>query len=212
MKILILTQYFPPETGAPQNRLYSLATDLIEAGADVTVLTAMPNYPKMEIYEGYKGKVNKKERLNKIKIIRTWIFVIKSKSIIPRLLNYTSFVISSMVVGILKVGRPAVILCESPPLFLGISAIVLKKIKGAKLVFNVSDLWPETAEKLNIVTNRQMLGISYWLGKKNYKNAALVSGQTQGIIKNIRTRYPIVPVYWFKNGIDTSTFNLNTDG
>ena len=108
--------------------------------------------------------------------------------------------------------RPAVIICESPPLFLGISAMVLKKIKGARLVFNVSDLWPESAEKLNIVTNKQMLGISYWLEKKIYQTAALVSGQTQGIIKNIQARYPIVPVYWFKNGIDTSTFNLDADG
>jgi glycosyltransferase involved in cell wall biosynthesis len=212
MRILILTQYFPPETGAPQNRLYSLATDLIEAGADVIVLTAMPNYPKMEIYKGYKGKIYKKELLNKIIIIRTWIFVVKSKRVLPRLINYTSFVISSMVVGILKVRKPAVIICESPPLFLGLSAIVLKKIKGARLVFNVSDLWPESAEKLNIVTNKQMLGISYWLEKKIYQVSALVSGQTQGIIKNIQARYPMVPVYWFKNGIDTSTFNLNADG
>lgn len=127
MEILILTQYFPPETGAPQNRLYSLATDLIEAGADVTVLTAMPNYPKMAIHEGYKGNIYKKELLNKIKIIRTWIFVVKSKSVIPRLMSYASFVISSLVAGLLKVKKPDVIICESPPLFLGISAILIKK-------------------------------------------------------------------------------------
>ena len=212
MKILILTQYFPPETGAPQNGLYSLATDLIDAGADVTVLTAMPNYPKMEIFEGYKGKIYKKEVLNKIKIIRTWIFIVKSKAIVPRLINYISFVISSLVAGLFKVKRPDVIICESPPLFLGITAIALKKMKRTKLVFNVSDLWPETAEKLNIITNKQMLNASYWLEKKIYESAALVSGQTQGIIKNIQARYPMVPAYWFKNGIDTSTFDLNAGG
>jgi hypothetical protein len=56
MKLLILTQYFPPEVGAPQNRLFELALRLKKKGIDVEVLTAMPNYPKMEIMEGYKGK------------------------------------------------------------------------------------------------------------------------------------------------------------
>ena len=55
MKILILTQYFPPEVGAPQNRLYELAVRLQKKGADISVLTAMSNYPQMEVHEKYKG-------------------------------------------------------------------------------------------------------------------------------------------------------------
>ena len=56
MRVVILTQYYPPETGAPQNRLHSLASNLLLLGADVEVITAMPNYPKYEIFEGYKGR------------------------------------------------------------------------------------------------------------------------------------------------------------
>jgi hypothetical protein len=57
MKIIVLTQYFPPETGAPQNRLLTLCNNLVELGAQVEVLTAMPNYPKMQIYPAYKGEI-----------------------------------------------------------------------------------------------------------------------------------------------------------
>jgi glycosyltransferase involved in cell wall biosynthesis len=207
MKILILTQYFPPETGAPQNRLFSLASNLKALGAEVSVLTAMPNYPKMELYEGYKGKWYSREQIEGIDVHRSWIYVRKSKSIIPRLLNYFSFVFSSLLVGLFKVPKHDVIICESPPLFLGISALILKWAKRSRLVFNVSDLWPESAEKLGIVTNKQMLGISYWLEKILYKRSDLVSGQTDGIIQSINQRYPDVPTHLLRNGIDMKQFS-----
>ncbi len=209
MNILILTQYFPPETGAPQNRLLSLANNLDRLGAHVHVLTAMPNYPKMVIDEAYKNKFYLKEHIGNIVVYRSWIFVRKTKKIFPRLLNYFSFVLSSLWVGIFKTQKYDIIICESPPLFLGITAILLKKIKNAKLVFNVSDLWPESAVKLNLVRNESLIKLSYKLEKSIYAQSNLVSGQTQGIIKDISSRYPKVKTYWFKNGIDVSAFNLN---
>ena len=95
MKLLILTQYFPPEIGAPQNRLYELALRLQKNGIDVSVLTAMPNYPQMKIHQNYKGKCYCKETLNELKIHRAWIYVSQSKSIISRLSN--SSVISASI-------------------------------------------------------------------------------------------------------------------
>jgi len=92
MKILILTQYFPPEVGAPQNRLFELAVRLKAAGEEVTVLTAMPNYPWMEIHRDYVGKKSMIEIMDGLTVHRTRIYVSKSKSIIQRLLNYFSFV------------------------------------------------------------------------------------------------------------------------
>jgi hypothetical protein len=95
VKFLILTQYFPPEVGAPQNRLFELAVRLHKQGVDITVLTAMPNYPQMEIYDGYKGKKYHYEEMSGLKVHRTSIYVSKSKSIINRLRNYLSFVYRS---------------------------------------------------------------------------------------------------------------------
>lgn len=212
MKVLFLTQYFPPETGAPQNRLHSLANCLSDFGAEVSVLTAMPNYPKTEVYEGYQGKTYLKEQDGKLTIHRSWIYVSKSKGVVPRLLNYFSFVFTALWVGLIKIKKHDVIICESPPLFLGITAMLLKLFKGSKLIFNVSDLWPESAEKLNIINNKFLLGISYKLESLIYKKSNLVSGQTQGIISNINQRFPNVPTHLIRNGIDTKQFNVRGNG
>lgn len=204
MKILILSQYFVPETGAPQNRLWQWAILLSKKGAVVEVLTAMPNYPEMKIHKEYRGKFSSGETLDGILIRRAWIYAGSSKSMLPRLLNYFSFVITSLLVGIFRMGRYEYIFCESPPLFLGISAWLLKTLKGAKLIFNVSDLWPESAEKLGLVTNRRLLGAAGALEGFLYRSSFMVTGQTQGIVRNISSRFPQKNVFWFRNGADAS--------
>ncbi|MBP7498127.1 MAG: glycosyltransferase family 4 protein [Bacteroidales bacterium] len=207
MKILILTQYYPPETGAPQNRLHNLATFLLSKGVEVSVLTAMPNYPQMKIYKGYEKKWYCTEKIDAIQIHRCKIYVSSNRDIISRLLNYFSFVITSLFIGLIKIRKQDFILCESPPLFLGITALLLKKAKGAKLIFNVSDLWPESAEKLGIINNKFLLNISYMLEEYLYRHSHLITCQTQGIVNNIAKRIKDKRIWWFRNGIDFSFFN-----
>jgi len=202
MRLLILTQYFPPETGAPQNRLFELALRLKEKGVDVEILTAMPNYPKMEITEGYKGLKYKEEELEGLKVYRSKIYVSKEKGIIKRLMVYFSFVWSSYKVG-KKLGKYDYLMCESPPLFLGYSAMRLSKKLKAKLIFNVSDLWPESAEKMGIVTNKFFLKMAYNLEAKIYRKSFFISGQATGIVGSIKKRFPEKDVYWLSNGVDT---------
>lgn len=209
MKLLILTQYFPPEVGAPQNRLFELALRLQAKGIDVEILTAMPSYPQMEIQPAYKGKKYLEESLQGLRIKRCWIYVSKDKSIIKRLLNYFSFVFSSLFYGLRKLERKDVLMVESPPLFLGISAYLLSKAKHAKMVFNVSDLWPESAEKLNIISNKFLLRMATHLEEFCYKKASLISGQTQGICRNIQQRFPNKKVFWLKNGVDIKFYDID---
>ncbi len=175
---------------------------------DVSVLTAMPNYPAMQIQEGYEGRWYMKDSFEGIVVHRSWIFVRKSNSIAIRLLNYFSFVFSALVCGLFKIKKHDIIICESPPLFLGITAILLKWLMGSKLVFNVSDLWPESAEKLNLVSNKLFLKLAYWLEARLYKTSALVSGQTQGIVNSVQTRFPSVKTFWLPNGIDADKFGI----
>lgn len=202
MKILFLTQYFPPETGAPQNRLFQLAKRLQALGAEVSVLTAMPNYPVMKIFDGYRGKFYHYEEMAGLPVHRCWIFSKPGKSIVRRLINYFSFVLTSLVTGLIKTSRQDFVFCESPPLFLGMSAFLLARCKGAGLIFNVSDLWPESAEKLGLVTNPALLRLSTRLEEFLYRKSVMVTGQTQGIVGNISSRFPEKKVRWLRNGVD----------
>ena len=210
MKLLIVTQYFPPEIGAPQNRLFELAIRLKKEGIDITVLTAMPNYPQMEIHKEFVGKNYCYSEMDGLKVHRSSIYITKSKSISKRLLNYFSFVWSSYKIGKKKLDKNYdIVLCESPPLFLGFSAYRLAKKKKAKFIFNVSDLWPESAEKLGIVKNKFFLKLATILEEYLYKKAALITGQTKGITKNISRRFPNKKVHWLPNGVDLNFYNPN---
>lgn len=206
MRLLILTQYYPPEVGAPQNRLHELAVRLKANGVHVEVLTALPNYPQMKIHEDYVSGQRNEEEIDGIPVHRASIYVSESKKIVSRLRNYFSFVYSSWKRG-KKLPDFDYLMVESPPLFLGYSAMSLAKKLNAKLIFNVSDLWPESAEKMGIVTNKQMLGAAYRLEAKCYKKAALVTGQTMGIVDNIKNRFPKTNVYWLPNGVDISFYD-----
>ena len=206
MRILILSQYYPPETGAPQNRLSGLARELKLLGHEVVILCAMPNYPVMEIHKDYKGKWFVKDQFEGIDVYRSWIYVSKNRSIISRLLNYFSFTFSSLFAASKIKGDFDVLMCESPPLFLGISGWWISKRKKAKFVFNVSDLWPESAEKLGVITNKFFLNLATKLEEWLYRSSYMVTGQTQGIVKDIKSRFPNKTVHWLPNGVDKSTF------
>jgi len=167
----------------------------------------MPNYPQMEIHTAYLGKSYVYEEMSGLKVHRSSIYVSKKRDILSRLRNYFSFVISSARTGNKKLSHADFLLCESPPLFLGYSAMYLAKRKKAKLIFNVSDLWPESAEKLGVVNNKLLLSFAYRLEAKLYRKSVFVSGQTQGICKNIQQRFPEVKTYWLPNGVDLSYYN-----
>src|SRR5215469_4772059 len=126
MRLTILTQYYEPEIGAPQRRLSSLANYFVSAGHDVTVVTAMPNYPSGKIHAGYGGWV-RRENIGGVNIIRTFIHPTQSPRLIPRLLNYFSFVCSSAISGTWALKTSDYLLVESPPLFLGIGAMWLSR-------------------------------------------------------------------------------------
>jgi glycosyltransferase involved in cell wall biosynthesis len=89
---------------------------------------------------------------------------------------------------------------------LGISSYRLAKKKKAKFIFNVSDLWPESAEKLGLVTNPLFLKMATLLEERMYRKASLVTGQTMGIVKNIQSRFPSKKVYWLPNGVDINYY------
>jgi len=205
MKIGILTQYYPPEMGAPQARLSHLASQFVRRGHEVFVLTAMPNYPTGRIFEGYRGFARGEKR-DGVSVTRTWIYPTTNVGLAPRLASYFSFVFSSLLAGGTRLPRLDYLMTESPPLFLGISGYLLARRTRARWIFNVSDLWPESAVALGAVSQGWGLKTALALEGFCYRKAWLVTGQSREILDDIRRRFPEVRAYHLSNGVDTSLF------
>ena len=210
MRFLILTQYFPPEVGAPQVRLQAMARELRAQGHDVRVVTAMPNYPRGEIYPAYRGRVVVHEDADGVQVTRTWIYPASGRGVVKRVASYLSFTLSALL-GTLRGPGPDFIFVESPPLFLGLTAWLTGVLRGRPYIFNVSDLWPESAVSLGIVTNRTLIALAERLERFCYRHAFRVSAVTEGIRDAIAAVPGSAPVIVFPNGVDVDTFR-HADG
>jgi glycosyltransferase involved in cell wall biosynthesis len=206
VRLGILTQYYPPETGAPQARLSHLAEAFARQGHEVVVLTAMPNYPRGKVFEGYGGLVRKERRNGGVSVIRTWIYPTQSVERVRRLFNYFSFVGSSALVGSLTLPKLDYLMTESPPLFLGIAGYWLARRTGARWIFNVSDLWPESAVRLGVLGPGTALRAAERLEAFCYRKAWLVTGQSSEILADVEARFPGTSTYLLSNGVDTDMF------
>ena len=208
--LIIHTQYYLPEIGAPQSRLSEIAQNLNNFGYKVTILTAMPSYPAGKIFPGYRG-IFSKENIDGIPVYRSYIYPTQSTSFAKRLFNYFSFTFSSFIVG-LFLPKADLIFTESPPLFLGISGYLLSRIKRAKWIFNVADLWPASVAELGLIDqNGFNFKISERMESFFYRNAALVTGQSKTILDNIKMRFPEVNTYHLSNGVTPERYLSNTN-
>lgn len=206
MHLAICTQYYPPEVGAPQNRLSELARLFVLSGHRVTVLTAMPNYPTGKVHSGYGGFWCR-ENVGGVNILRSAIYPTQSTGFLKRLASYFSFVLSSAVVGTVLLRRADFLMVESPPLFLGLAGFWLSRVKRSRLIFNVSDLWPESAVQLGFVARGSaMHKLSSWLESFCYRHSWLVSGQSKSIVADIHARFPSCQTYHLSNGVDINRF------
>ncbi len=215
IKILLLSQYFPPETGAGSNRAYEHTKRWIGCGADVTVITCMPNYPNGVIPEKYRGKKFYAEVIDGIKVVRTFTFATPNKGFIKRTLAYFSFMLSSVIQGCYKTKNFDLIIATSPPFTVGISGWLLSKIKRIPFVFEVRDLWPDSIIQLEQVKSKFIIKILRSIEIFLYKSAARIISVTDSYINKI-TEHGISAdkIIVIKNGVDTKYFSplqKNTD-
>ena len=206
MRLCLLTQYFPPEMGAPQARLSELGERLIDRGWQVEALTALPNYPTGKVFPGYDPKRPVVERVGRIRTIR--VPLVPSKSgFVKRLGAYFSFIGSAMAHGPRLCERPDVILVESPPLFIAYAAWYLAARWRCPYVFNVSDLWPESAVRMGIIAEDDLATkLASRLEVTAYRRAAGVTGQSQGIIDGVLARVPAANSCLITNGVVPDRF------
>jgi len=188
MKILMLTQYFYPEVGATQTRIYEFARNLINHGHEVTVITEVPNHPIGIIHEQYQGRLFILEELDGIRIIRVWVWARQKKSFLNRILFYLSYMVMSFFAGLYFKGKYNIIFATSPPLFVGVSGYLLSIFRRGRFVLDVRDLWPAAATALGELSNRRIVRLAEKIEKILYKNADSIVAVTRGFCDFIEKR------------------------
>ena len=207
MRILFLTPYFPPEVGAPQTRIYELALRLRKLGHEVLVLTTFPNYPSGVVPPQWRRKLTWKGTDQGIAIHRIWSYATPNKGFYRRICSQLSFAILSALAG-LFLPRPDVVVVESPPLFDGFAGLFLRWFRRTPYIFNVADLWPETAIQLGMLRNPWLIRLSKKMELMFYRHAASVLAVTAGI-RDAIVNDGIDPskVLLFQNAVDTTFFH-----
>ena len=177
MKILLIHQYYLEKNDGGGSRFNEMTRVWEEQGHDVTVLAGMVHYATGKKAPKYKGKYFYKETFyNNVKVIRSHVSEAYNVNFLGRLWAYFSFVFSSIYAGLFKAkGKYDVIVVTSPPLFVGITAYVLSRLKRVPFVFEVRDLWPESAIDTGVLKNKMIIKFAYWFEGFMYKKAALVN-------------------------------------
>ena len=177
MRILLIHQYFLEKGEGGGSRFNEISKHWSELGHEITVLAGMVHYNTGKKLKKYKGKfIYKDSKFYKnVDVVRCHVSDSYNINFVGRLWAYFSFVISSIFAGLFKTkGKYDLILVTSPPLFVGITAYLLSLIKGIPYVFEIRDLWPESAIETGVLKNKLIIKFAYWFEKFIYHKAKLI--------------------------------------
>ena len=208
MRILVVTHYFPPETGAPQARLSGLAAAWAAGGDSVTVLTGMPNHPTGVIPPPYRGAIRRRERRDGYRVLRTWLYATPNEGVVRKTLGHLSFMASSVLLGARASGRADVVVVSSPTFFSIGAGWLLARLKRARLVVEIRDLWPAIFTELGVLTNRRLIRLLERMELAAYAAADTVIVVSDGFRANLISRgVPAGKVHTIRNGVDPGEFD-----
>jgi glycosyltransferase involved in cell wall biosynthesis len=177
MHVLIVTQYFWPENF----RINDVALGLKEKGHEVTVLTGQPNYPDGRFFSGYGFWSKMEEGYHGIRVLRVPLIPRGSGGALRLLLNFCSFALSASIFGPwrCRASYDVILVFEPSPVTVGIPAIVLKRLRGAPILFWVQDLWPESLSATGAMESRWILGIVESLVRRIYRQCDRILVQSE---------------------------------
>jgi glycosyltransferase involved in cell wall biosynthesis len=208
MRTLIVTHYFPPETGAPQARLSALAATWAADGDRVTVLTGMPNHPTGLVPPAYRGALRRREHRDGYQVIRTWLYATPNEGVARKTAGHLSFMISSVLLGGRRCGPADTVVVSSPTFFSIGAAWLLARMKRARLVVEIRDLWPAIFVELGVLTNRRLIRLLERLELAAYGAADRVVVVSDGFRANLIDRgVPGSKVHTIRNGVTLDWFD-----
>lgn len=211
LKILYISQYFPPEMGAPAARVSELSQLWARAGHDVTVLTGFPNHPDGVLRPEYRRHFRRlvyRERLQSVNVVRSWLLPFANRKVYERVLNHGSFFASAAITGSC-LDRPEVVIATSPQLLVGVSGWWVAKLKRVPFVLEVRDLWPESLKAVGVSSGDSALyRILETIAGFLYRRADRIVVVTPAFREYLMDRWcvPAQKISVIPNGVQTATF------
>jgi colanic acid biosynthesis glycosyl transferase WcaI len=211
VKILYVSQYFPPEMGAPAARAAELARHWTQAGHHISVLTGFPNHPTGVVPQEWRSRLKRmtyRETLGDVDVFRTWLWPLPNRKAHERMRNYASFCLSAALRGV-SLPHPDVVIATSPQLLVGLSGWWLARLKKVPFVFEVRDLWPESLTAVglgaeNSILHRSLSAIANFLYSRSDRIVVVTPAFKDFLVKN--RQVPAAKISIVENGVETSLF------
>ena len=184
LRILLVSQYFPPEIGATQFRMQAFAEYLASRGHGVTVICEFPNHPHGVIPESYRGRLVEDDCSNAYRVLRVWVRTTPEKTQRTRMALYLSYMALATAVAPLA-GRVDVVVATSPPLFTGVCGVAIARMNRAPFVLDVRDLWPAAATSLGQISPGLVTDVAEAIERWLYRQAAVVVAVTRPFCEHV---------------------------
>jgi glycosyltransferase involved in cell wall biosynthesis len=205
MRILLLTDNFVPETNSPALRAYEHAREWVADGADVTVITSIPNFPTGVPLAPYRNRPYQREWLNGIEVIRVWTFLAPNRGVFRRSLDFLSFAASGFFAGLFRTAD--VIVATSPQLLTGVAGWWLACIKHKPWILEVRDLWPASIVDVGLMQENLFIRLLSRLERRLYRHATRVVAVSAGIRDGLLAcGVPSEKIGIVPNGVDLRRF------
>lgn len=212
LSVAILSQYFPPEIGAPQARILETATSFARRGHRVTVLTAFPNHPTGVVPPRWRGRLATRERVGRLDVRRSWLAPARNRGALRRTLAHLSAALTTFFRGLSGAGDADVVLATSPPLFTGLAGWALARIHRRPFVLDVRDLWPDAFVDLGLAKEGRVVAAFRAIERFLYRRADHVVPVTEAFSARIgaagveEARRTVI-----RNGVDLARFGPAAD-
>jgi glycosyltransferase involved in cell wall biosynthesis len=208
MKILFLTENFPPETNAAATRVYERALYWIREGHGVTVITSAPNFPEGKLFGGYANRWRHCENMDGIRVVRVKTYIAANKGVVWRTLDFASFMITAFIAGLFE-KRPDVICSTSPQFFAAVGGWLLSVFRRRPFVFELGDLWPASIVAVGAMKRSLPLRFVEKLELFLYRRSAAVAALTYAFKRNLVSRGIEASKIWVvRNGVDASRYSV----
>jgi hypothetical protein len=206
MRILFLSDNFPPETNAPASRTYEHAKRWVAAGHSVTIITGAPNFPSGKVHPGYRNTLWTREEIDGIRVVRVWTYITANEGFVRRTLDYMSFMVAATIASVF-IRRPDVIVATSPQFFTPCAAWVVSLLKRRPFVFELRDLWPDSIVAVGAMKETRSIRLLRKLEYFLYRKAARIVSVTASF-KTVLTVNGIDPhkIAVVPNGVDLSSY------